>query len=112
LISDLPPVVDLPTMPLPLSKLPESTCLREGKMRPQRIVLVLWMALVAGCTWPNLGPPGPEWVQRHRAILHDPYPDADLGPEVVGGRPREFQKPLAEPVRNRYLYDEWWYRRR
>ncbi|GIW91377.1 MAG: hypothetical protein KatS3mg109_1809 [Pirellulaceae bacterium] len=71
----------------------------------------LWLCLLTGCTWPNLGPPGPEWQQRYRAILHDPYPDADLGPEVVGGRPREFQKPLAEPVRNRYLYDEWWYRR-
>jgi hypothetical protein len=39
--------------------------------------------------------------QRLSATVHDPYADVDAGPEIVGGRPREFQKPLAEPVRSR-----------
>ena len=62
------------------------------------------------------------WVRRnfHMAInlkrdlgigvSRDPYPDPNAGPEVVGGRPREFQKPLPEPVRSRYLTDSWWQR--
>ena len=52
--------------------------------------------------------PGSVQQQRYRATLHDPYPDRDIAPEVVGGRPREFMRPLPEPVRNRYLPDSWW----
>lgn len=63
-----------------------------------------------GLEWPHLRGPGPLNYQRNSAALHDPYPDPNLGPEVVGGRPREFQKPLAEPVRNRWLTDSWWQR--
>ena len=48
--------------------------------------------------------------QQFDASLHDPYADNDLGPEVVGSRPREFREPLAEPVRNRWLRDSWWSR--
>ena len=38
--------------------------------------------------------------QRSRAVTFDPYPLNDIGPEVVGGRPRGFMDPLAQPVRN------------
>lgn len=54
--------------------------------------------------------PGTIQQQRLRATIHDPYPDQDLGPEVVGGRPREYQQPLPEPVRNRLWVDSWWAR--
>ncbi len=66
----------------------------------------------AGCTPRRAVGPGPGTVQsqRYEAALHDPYPDGDLGPEVIGGRPRDFQKPLAEPVRSRWLTDSWWQR--
>ena len=37
--------------------------------------------------------------QKARAVVHDPYPLNDIGPEVIGGRPREFYNPPAEPVR-------------
>lgn len=37
--------------------------------------------------------------QKSRAVIHDPYPLNDIGPEVVGGRPREYFNPQAEPVR-------------
>ena len=48
-------------------------------------------------------------VQRHRArSLHR------HGRGARGGRraSRDFQKPLAEPVRNRWLMDSWWASRR
>lgn len=53
--------------------------------------------------------PGPIEYQRNRANLNDPYPDPVAGPDM-GIRPREFDKPLAEPVRSRYLTDSWWRR--
>lgn len=66
--------------------------------------------LFVGCgrERPNIMHPGDLQSQRFNAIAHDPYTDQDAGPEVVGGRPREFQKPLAEPVRNRWLMDSLW----
>ena len=74
----------------------------------------LWIACVAisttGCVAgrPSLFHPGDIQHQRFNAVTHDPYTDNDAGPEVVGGRPRDYQKPLAEPVRNRWLMDSWW----
>ncbi len=61
-------------------------------------------ASVIGCSaeagrviqFPDLAHPGPAPIQRARAIQHDPYPLNDIGPEVVGGRPREYQQPLPE----------------
>ena len=32
--------------------------------------------------------------------MFDPYPLNDIGPAIVGGRPREFANPLPEPQRN------------
>ena len=72
--------------------------------------LLILVASAGGCRtmWPDWFQPGPIDYQRQRAAVHDPYPDNDLGPQVVGGRPREFQKPAAEPVRNRALTDSVW----
>ena len=53
-------------------------------------------------------PQGTVQQQRLRATLHDPYPDQDLGPEVMGGRPRDYSRQLPEPVRSRYLNDLYW----
>jgi hypothetical protein len=38
--------------------------------------------------------------QKNRAVYFDPFPLNDIGPEVVGGRPREFQNPMPEASRN------------
>jgi hypothetical protein len=38
--------------------------------------------------------------QKGRSVYFDPYPLNDLGPEVVGGRPRGFTDPLPEAKRN------------
>ena len=58
----------------------------------------------AASRW-NFWHPGPTSDQRVRASVHDPYSDKDLGPEVVGGRPREFQNQYPEAVRNRFYSD-------
>lgn len=49
--------------------------------------------------------PGTMEQKRQRATVHDPYPDQRLGPEVVGGRPRDYQEPLPEAVKNRLYVD-------
>ncbi|MCA9259815.1 MAG: hypothetical protein KDA61_11475 [Planctomycetales bacterium] len=50
---------------------------------------------------PHLNHPGPAPYQRGNAIEFDPYPQNDVGPEIVGGRPREYDKPLDEVRRAR-----------
>jgi hypothetical protein len=66
---------------------------------------VVWtLALAAGgCVTPPrwLGP-GPAAYQQRKAERFDPYADNDIGPTVVGGRPRDFDKPVAEPTRARW----------
>jgi hypothetical protein len=71
---------------------------------------LLTAAAAGGCAGyhPRLWQPGTIQQQRLRATVHDPYPDPDLGPEIDGGRPREYQEPLPEPVRNRLFVDSWW----
>jgi hypothetical protein len=66
-----------------------------------------YVAAMLGCSLPRplFAPPGPVRYQQNNASYHDPYADEDAGPEVVGARPREFQKPSAEPVRNRVYTD-------
>jgi hypothetical protein len=49
----------------------------------------------------SFGHPGPAAYQRAEAIQHDPYLLDDVGPEVVGARPREYQRPLNEVERAR-----------
>lgn len=38
--------------------------------------------------------------QKSRAVVFDPYPLNDIGPPIVGGRPREYANPLPEAARN------------
>ena len=63
------------------------------------------LASFAGCaSRPGWGLPWGQGTidrQKARATVHDPYPLNDIGPEVMGGRPRDFMNPQAEPVRNR-----------
>ena len=61
------------------------------------------LASLAGCAnrqgWGFASGQGTIERQKARAVVHDPYPLNDIGPEVVGGRPREFVNPQAEAVR-------------
>ena len=49
---------------------------------------------------PQLLHPGPAGYQRYNATIHDPYPLPDVGPEIVGGRPREYATPVSEVDRS------------
>jgi hypothetical protein len=67
-----------------------------------------WYAMLAAITlsssgcyspymrWPDLYHPGPARYQRAVADKFDPYPSPETGPEVVGGRPLGYQRPLTE----------------
>ncbi len=81
-------------------------------MRVSTLLILLVAVPTIGCAQGRLArwfqPQGSIQQQRLRATLHDPYPDQDLGPEVVGGRPRDYSRQLPEPVRSRYLEDLYW----
>ena len=53
------------------------------------------------------GTPGPIYEQQSKAVLHDPYPNTDAAPEIVGGRPRGYQQPLPEAVNSRLWVDSF-----
>jgi hypothetical protein len=99
-----------------VSSISSEACVKQGhtavKLTLFSCCALVILTAISGCagTRPLLWPPGPIRQQQYNASLHDPYTDNDAGPEVVGGRPRDFQKPLAEPVRSRWLRDSWWSR--
>ena len=67
------------------------------------------LVTLSGCAWfdhptfhlPKWRSPGPAYYQQYQAIRHDPYPQDDMGPEVIGGRPLGYQKPPPEVTRAR-----------
>ena len=66
--------------------------------------LVGLFAFAAGCSseihryvrFPNLFHPGTAAQQRAEALEHDPFPQNDIGPPVVGGRPLGYQAGVEE----------------
>ncbi len=71
------------------------------------IIVALSATSLAGCAQEvaslrqSFAHPGPAAYQRAQAIQHDPYVLNDVGPEVVGGRPREYMIPVNEVDRAR-----------
>ena len=41
--------------------------------------------------------------QQYRAALFDPYSIPEVGTDLGGMRPPDFDRPLPEPVRDKYL---------
>ncbi|GAA4423477.1 hypothetical protein [Bremerella cremea] len=75
------------------------------RLAPAARLLLVTMALspLVGCASlarPNWTNPGTVEQQRLRALHSDPYPDTDAGPEMVGVRPRDYNKSLPEAVKN------------
>ncbi len=80
-----------------------------GSYQKIGLLLVVMTAAVLGCKG---SPPGSHrWGgsqygqgsidrQKTRAVTFDPYPLNDIGPPIVGGRPREYSNPLPEAARN------------
>jgi len=67
------------------------------------LMVILTAAAVGGCgprfAVPSLYHPGPAKVQQLRAERFDPYPQDVSRSEMVGVRPREYEKPTDEPNR-------------
>ena len=80
-------------------------------MKNRIYVCLLLMLGITGCqALPSTlfqQTPGSMYQQQSRAVLHDPYPNTDAAPVVVGGRPRGYQQPLPEPVNNRLFVDSF-----
>ena len=78
--------------------------------KPLTYAFLLSTIVLTGCTLPSrrFQSPGPIGFQQLEATQFDPYGDMDAGPEIVGGRPREFQRPAAEPARARRFRDTRW----
>jgi hypothetical protein len=80
-------------------------------MRSLSLIGLLLLSLIAaGCKNGEFGlkrwggsPYGQGDVERQKAraaTAFDPYPMNDIGPEIVGARPRGFTQPLSEPMRD------------
>lgn len=84
--------------------------LRQMNHRSLAVLATLLLVVCGGCSGYGslLGSRGSIQQQRYSATVHDPYADNEAGPEVVGGRPPGFAKPLAEPVRSRPFWERWW----
>ena len=72
----------------------------------RRASLLLPLVPTTGCArlYERLtAPPGTLQQQHMRAALFDPFADPDAGPAMVETRPREFQQPLTEADRTRWV---------
>jgi len=61
----------------------------------------LWVGCSPTVRKPRLYSPGPASYQQYQATQFDPYPPNDMAPPIVGGRPKDFQKPPDEVLRAR-----------
>ena len=79
--------------------------------RCSALLLIVVLAVgFTGCnvSRPRLRAPGTVQQQRANAMMFDPFTDEDAGPEVVGGRPKDFQKPLSDTERSRLFLNSYW----
>ncbi len=76
-------------------------------LRNLNMIALLALSLTAlGCRGTNwFAPPGPLQQQQASAVVHDPYPQNDIGPYEAGARPPGYENPLPEPVRSRIVQD-------
>jgi hypothetical protein len=68
-------------------------------------LLALLAMGVAGCSVapPNILHPGPAVAQQARAQQFDPYPQAEAGGNIAGTRPPDYQEPIPEVDRPRWM---------
>ncbi len=77
--------------------------------RPSTLVCVLCVMLLPltiGCGLHRCcTPKGPMNQQQAQAIVHDPFPQMDIGPFDAATRPPGYEQPLPEAERNRFVAD-------
>ena len=69
--------------------------------RRNSFLLDEWLHKLSG-----LPPAGPLNQQQANAVVHDPFPQNDIGPYDAASRPPSYQQPLPEAVRNRLVPDQ------
>ncbi|MBX7168881.1 MAG: membrane or secreted protein [Pirellulales bacterium] len=72
-------------------------------LRRSALAACLALAGCAGEATPRLAAPGTVQFQRDRAEFFDPYPQNEYGPTVLGGRPKDFDRPAPEATRSRWF---------
>ena len=83
-----------------------TTTPRNLKPLLMSVVLVFSIVCIAGCRGYGLwAPAGPMNQQQANAVVHDPFPQSDIGPSDNSARPLGYQQPLPQPVRNRLVPD-------
>lgn len=69
------------------------------------VIVASLLAQLSACSptirYPRLASPGTAPLQRYNAEQFDPYPQNDMGPEIVGGRPLDYAVPVSEVNRSR-----------
>ena len=61
------------------------------------VIASFMVVSLSGCYLRNgLAVPGTKEQQRNRAVVHDPFPVANVGPTIEGGRPFGYMRPLDE----------------
>ena len=75
-----------------------------GKAWALLIVAAVSLSGCRGLYVPSLQGPGTAEYQRKWAQRYDPYPESQVGPDVLGGRPREFDVTRAETQRARNFF--------
>ena len=83
------------------------TCLKRRKMGniAKVVLLATTTFFFVGCANiypPNWCSPGTARQQQLIAEQYDPYPENDIAPAVVGGRPLGYMNPPAETLRARW----------
>lgn len=77
--------------------------MRRGTIK--LLILAMGLGSLAACSptirYPRWQSPGTAPLQRYNAEQFDPYPLPDVGPAIVGGRPREYSVPVPEVTRAR-----------
>ena len=75
-----------------------------GKAWSLLIVAVVSLSGCRGIHCPRFEGPGTAEYQRGWAQRYDPYPESQVGPDVLGGRPRDFDVTRAESQRARHFF--------
>lgn len=63
---------------------------------------LLTLSGCAGMSMPSLAPQGSLAQQRAAATRFDPYPEEGTGPTIEEGRPRDYDREIAETRRARW----------
>ena len=76
-----------------------------------RFLMLLLPLFATGCGplfgLPTVWPPESQKTQVARASKFDPFPDPNMGPAVIGGRPQGFLNPRPEPDPNKTGRSDW-----